>query len=39
LKADAEDVEKKEHSFIVGEIATTLEITLVVAQKIGHSIN
>jgi hypothetical protein len=35
-----EDVEKKEHSSIVGGLqagTTTLEISLVVPQKIGHS--
>jgi hypothetical protein len=35
-----EDVEKKEHSFIAGGIVagtTTLEISLSVPQKIGHS--
>jgi hypothetical protein len=37
VTADAgEDVEKEEHSFIAG--ITTLEISLVVSQKIGHSI-
>jgi len=37
-----EDVEKEEHSSIVGGIAdctTILEISLEVPQKIGHSMN
>jgi hypothetical protein len=38
VKADAgEDVEKEDHSSIAGGIATTLEISLVVPQKIGHN--
>jgi hypothetical protein len=39
VTADAEDVEKEEHSSTAGGIAsgtTTLEISLVVLQKIGH---
>jgi hypothetical protein len=32
-----ENVEKEEHSFIVGGIVSTLEISLAVPQKIGHS--